>query len=100
MQYKAYMTDICVVSQEAFNYIDAIGRQRWANAYMEGYRYDMLTSNATECTNSLLKDTRVLLITKQVEEIRAKLMDFYQKRHLQSESVTTRLTLYAEKVLS
>ena len=27
-------------------------------------------------------------------------MNFYQKRHLQSESVTTRLTPYAEKVLS
>lgn len=99
-EYEAYMTDIRAVSQEAFNYIDAIGRQRWANAYIEGRRYDMLTSNAAECTNSLLKDTRVLPITKQVEEIRGKLMDFYQKRHLQSESITTRLTPYAEKVLS
>ena len=59
----------------------------------------MLTSNAAECTNNLLKDTRVLPIVKQVEEIHAKLMEFYQKRHLQLESVTTRLTPYAEQIL-
>ena len=56
----------------------------------------MLTSNVVECTNSLLKDTRVLPIVKQGEEIRAKLMEFYQKRHFRSESVTSHLTPYAE----
>ena len=91
--------DICVVSQEAFSYIEAIGRQLWINAYVQGHRYDVLISNAAECTNSLLKDTRVLPIVKQVEEIRAKLMEFYQKCHLQSTSVTTRLTPYAEQIL-
>lgn len=90
------MTDICAVSQEGFSCIKAIGRQRWANAYVQGRRYDMLTSNAAECTNNLLKDTGVLPIVKQVEEIRAKLMELYQKRLLQSESVTTHLTPYAE----
>ena len=81
-EYEAYMTDIRVVSQEALNYIDTIGRQRWANAYIEDRRYGMLTSNAAKCTNSLPKDTRLLPIAKQVKEIRAKLKEFYQKRHL------------------
>ena len=66
---------------------------------LDGRWYDMLTSNAAECTNGLLKDTRVLLITKQVEEIWAKLMEFYQKRHLKSQAVTSPQTPYAEKVL-
>ena len=65
-EYDAYMTDIRAVSQEAFGYIDSIGMQHWADAYVDGWRYDMLTSNAAECTNGLLKDTRVLPITKQV----------------------------------
>ena len=60
----------------------------------------MLTSNAAECTNSLLNDARVLPITKQVEEIRAKLMEFYQKRRIQTQNITTRLTPYAEKYLN
>ena len=98
--YEAYRPDICAVSQEVFSYIEAIGRQLWANAYVQGHRYDMLTSNAAEYTNNLLKDTRVLPIVKQAEEIRAKVMEFYQKRHLHSESVITRLTPYVEKILS
>ena len=93
------MTDIRAVSQEGFSYIEAIWRQRWANAYVQGRRYDMLTSNATESTNSLLKDTRILPIVKQVKEIHAKLVEFHQKRHLQSESITS-LTPYTEKITS
>lgn len=34
-------------------------RQRWANAFIETKRYDMLTSNIAECTNSLFKGARV-----------------------------------------
>ena len=59
----------------------------------------MLTSNAAECTNSMLKDTRVLPIVKQVEEIRARLMEFFQKRHSEKLNIYSRLTPYAEKML-
>ena len=31
-EYEAYITDIRAVSQEAFNYIEEIGRRHWANA--------------------------------------------------------------------
>ena len=63
-EYDAYMTDIRAIIQEAFTYIDSIRRQHWVDAYVDGRRYDMLTSNTEECTNGLLKDTRVLPITK------------------------------------
>ena len=94
------LTDIRVVSQDVFNYIYEIGWDHSANAYIQGRRYEMLTSNVAECTNSLLRDIKVLPITKQIEEIRAKLMEFFQKRQLLSQAVTTRLTPYAEKSLS
>ena len=68
-EYDVYMNDIRSVDEHAFQYIGAIGHQYWATAYVHGRRYNMLTSNAAECTNSLLKDIRVLPITKQVEEI-------------------------------
>lgn len=54
-KFEAYMTDIRAVTLEAFNYIEAIGRKCWVNAFIEGRWYDMLTSNVTECTNRLLK---------------------------------------------
>ena len=97
-EYESFMEDIRVVSQDAYNYIPGFCRQHWANAFVEGRRYDMLTSNAAECTNGMLKDTRVLSIVKQVE-IRARLMEFSQKQRTKNLKINSRLTPYAEKVL-
>ena len=99
-EYDVCMNDILSVDKHAYNYIDTIGHQNWATAFAHGRRYDMLTSNAAECTNSLLKDIRVLPITKQVEEIRAKLMEFFERRHAQMQKITSRLTPCVEKYLS
>ena len=88
------------VDERAYNYIHAIGRQFSATAFAHGRRYDMLTSNAAKCTNSLLKDTRVLPITKQVEEIHAKLIEFFQRWSTQVQSITLVLTPYAEKYIA
>ena len=87
------MEDIRDVNVEAYNYIHAFGRQHWANVFFEGQHYDMLTSNAAECTNMMLKDIRVLPIVEQCEEIRAKLMEFFQKRHAKSLNINNRLLL-------
>ena len=72
----AFLNDIRDVGISAFNYIKAIGKDHWSNAFVEGCRYDIFTSNAVECTNSLLKDTRMLPLTKQVKDIRVKLKAF------------------------
>ena len=58
-----------------------------------------LLANAVECKDNLLKDTRVLPIAKQVEEIHAKLMEFFQRCIAQTQTITSRLTPYTEKYL-
>ena len=75
-EYEAHMNDIKAVNLDAYNYIHAIGRQHWFNAFVEGRRYDMLTQNIAECLNSLMKHNRELPISKQVDGIRGKLMIF------------------------
>ena len=35
----------------------AIKHQFWATTFTHGHRYDMLSDNVVECTNSFLKDT-------------------------------------------
>lgn len=72
----------------------------WANAFVEGRRYDMLKTNPMESTNGLLKDIRKLPITKLVEGIHVKLMKFFEKRQIKSESCTTRLSPWAETFLA
>lgn len=96
-EYDVYMNDIRSIDEHAYNYIEATGRQNWATAFVHECRYEMLTSNAAENTNSLFKDTSVLPITKNVEEIRTKLMKFFQRRYVQMQKITPRLTSYANK---
>ena len=78
-EYEVYMNEIRSVDERAFQHITLIGCQYWTTTFVHGWRYDMLTSNAAKCTNSLPKDIRVLPITKQIEEIRAKLTEFFQR---------------------
>eukprot|EP00268_Persea_americana_P036808 TRINITY_DN36330_c0_g1_i1.p1 TRINITY_DN36330_c0_g1~~TRINITY_DN36330_c0_g1_i1.p1 ORF type:complete len:196 (+),score=17.15 TRINITY_DN36330_c0_g1_i1:1803-2390(+) len=76
-EHEAFMEDIRVINEDAYNYIHGFDWQQWSNAFVEYRRYNMLTSNATKCTINMLKDTRVLPILKQVEEIRARLLEFF-----------------------
>ena len=72
--YERHMNDLRNVNEEEYVYIENIGKERWANAFVHAGQYDMLTTNSAECTNSLLKDIQELPITRQVEKIRAKIM--------------------------
>ena len=83
-EYERHMNDIRTVNERAYKYIEDIGKQHWANAFVLGKRYDMLTTNCAKATNSLLKGARELPITKMVEAIRSKLMEFFKLRRLKS----------------
>lgn len=70
------MQDIMAAHVETYNYIHTFGRQHWKNAFVGKRQYNLFTINVAECTNRLLKGTKVLLIVKHVKEIRTKLMEF------------------------
>eukprot|EP00268_Persea_americana_P040560 TRINITY_DN40300_c0_g1_i6.p1 TRINITY_DN40300_c0_g1~~TRINITY_DN40300_c0_g1_i6.p1 ORF type:complete len:742 (-),score=94.17 TRINITY_DN40300_c0_g1_i6:207-2432(-) len=99
-EYERHMNDIRNISEEAHTWIEEIGKQYWANAFVEGRRYDMLTTNIDEFTNSLLKDVKELPITKQVEAVRSKLMEISESRRHSSQMMQTMVTPYAERVLN
>ena len=61
-------------SEGASKWIEDIEPYHWANAFVERRRYDMITTNVAERTNSLLKEAREYPITKQVEAVQ--LMEF------------------------
>lgn len=60
----------------------------------------MLTSDAAECTYRKLKDIKILPIVRQVDEIKTELMELFQKRRAESLNINSRLTPYAETILS
>ena len=94
------MAEIRDLDEGAFKWIDDIGPQHRANAFIEERRYDMITTNVAKCTTSLLKGSREYPITKQVKAIRCKLMEFYEVHHHSSLEVRTRLSPYAKRILS
>lgn len=85
------------IDQETYNYIHAIRRKHRSNSFVEGRRYDMLTQNIAEYLNNLLRHIIELPITKQVDAICVKLIDFSQLRMIISQQLKTCLTPYNKK---
>ncbi|XP_077252369.1 uncharacterized protein LOC143891717 [Tasmannia lanceolata] len=78
--FKDAMESIKSMSKSVEKWISEIPKQNWANAYFEGSRYNVLTTNAAESFNALLKGARELPIAALVEQTRWRLFDFFQYR--------------------
>ncbi|XP_077242697.1 uncharacterized protein LOC143883233 [Tasmannia lanceolata] len=68
-------------------------------AVPKGERYDVLTTNRSECYNAVLKDARKLPIAAAVELTRFKSSEYIQKRQAMGLQWETKCTHYAEKHL-
>ncbi|XP_077226233.1 uncharacterized protein LOC143859400 [Tasmannia lanceolata] len=68
-------------------------------AVPKGERYDVLTTNRSECYNAVLKDARKLPIAAVVELTRFKSSEYIQKRQAMGLQWETKCTHYAEKHL-
>ncbi|XP_077232600.1 uncharacterized protein LOC143869945 [Tasmannia lanceolata] len=68
-------------------------------AVPKGDRYDVLTTNRSECYNAVLKDARKLPIAAAVELTCFKSSEYIQKRQAMGHEWETKCTHYAEKHL-
>ncbi|XP_077225027.1 uncharacterized protein LOC143858256 [Tasmannia lanceolata] len=98
--FKDAMESIKTMSKSVEKWISEIPKQNWASSYFEGSRYNVLTTNAAESFNALLKGARELPIAALVEQTRWKLSDFFQYRQKAGTKWTTRLTPNAEDWLA
>ena len=55
------------VNQEAHQYHSDVPKEKWALAFDKGYYYGVITTNVSECFNSVLKGARSLPITAKVK---------------------------------
>ncbi|XP_077212848.1 uncharacterized protein LOC143847961 [Tasmannia lanceolata] len=78
--FRETMEKIKVRNERAHKWISGIANEHWASFYFKGNRYDVLTTNRSECFNVVLKDTRRLSIASLVEHSRHQTTDFIQKR--------------------
>lgn len=80
VDYDRYMAEIRDLDEGAFKWIEDILGHRIRQMHLQNDGMTC-TTNVAECMNSFLKDSREYPITKQVEAIWCKLMEFYEVRH-------------------
>ncbi|XP_077222115.1 uncharacterized protein LOC143855957 [Tasmannia lanceolata] len=78
--HKESMELIKVKNEKAEKWISEIPKKNWANVHFKGARWNVLTTNAAECFNNVLKDARELPIAALVDHTRWKVQDFFHFR--------------------
>ncbi|KAL5554741.1 hypothetical protein UlMin_042142 [Ulmus minor] len=81
-------------------YLEEVGYERWSRAYLEGHRYNIMTTNISECINAILVKERELPITTLAEEMRSLVQRWHYERRTEVEKYKTLLTPSTETLLS
>ncbi|XP_070025906.1 uncharacterized protein [Nicotiana sylvestris] len=68
-EFDLYMSDIAKVDKKTYDYLMEEPPERWARSCSPRRRYDMLTTNIVESTNSVLLEARELPILRMMEFI-------------------------------
>ena len=81
MEFDGYFNDICRLNPEMGKYLTDADFRKWSRAHCEGDRYNMMTTNNSECVNSALKIARSYQLVSLFEFIRDMVTRwFYERR--------------------
>ncbi|XP_077249250.1 uncharacterized protein LOC143888711 [Tasmannia lanceolata] len=98
--YKETIECIKAKNAKAEKWISEIPKEKWANVYFKGSRWTMLTTNAAESFNNVLKGARELPIAALVDHTRWKVEEYFHLRCKAASEWKTHLTHNAEKWLA
>ncbi|XP_038896605.1 uncharacterized protein LOC120084863 [Benincasa hispida] len=93
------MRSIESISPNIRSYLINVGLKKWSRAYSQRRRYEMMTTNPSECVNFVLKENRNLPVASLLDAIRCLLQKWFHDRRKASLSMTTILTPWAENIL-
>ncbi|XP_022151004.1 uncharacterized protein LOC111019024 [Momordica charantia] len=79
-------------------YLDDIGKERWARCFQTQLRYTQMTTNIAESVNALFRHARKLPVTALLDHIRGKLQNWFYDRRTLAASRSTILSDYAENI--
>ncbi|XP_052172298.1 uncharacterized protein LOC127788228 [Diospyros lotus] len=77
-------------------YLREAGFSRWARAYSDGKRFDIMSTNIAECLNAALADERKLPIQCLMEYIRNMLQQWFYERRGDASKMGGYITTWAE----
>ncbi|XP_022154610.1 uncharacterized protein LOC111021833 [Momordica charantia] len=79
-------------------YLDDIGKERWARCFQTQLRYTQMTTNIAESVNAFFRHARKLPVTALLDHIRGKLHNWFYDRRTLAASRSTTLSDYAENM--
>ncbi|XP_016651065.1 PREDICTED: uncharacterized protein LOC107881569 [Prunus mume] len=101
LEFDCHMVQIYNVDPHLGNYLHAAGYEKWAHAYFNGKRYNLMTTNIAECLNPIIRDARKLPITNFMEYLRMNILqNWFHKRQTEATKMDSHLTEWADKLVS
>ena len=98
-QFKAHYNEIRARSESCFQYLEAIPKEHWTQAYCPAKRYNIMSSNIAEALNAALAKILELPLVTMVDGIRGKLMRWFCLRRAKVATLKDPLTPNANKML-
>ncbi|XP_024033711.1 uncharacterized protein LOC127899973 [Citrus sinensis] len=98
-EFKRQLEGLWMIHPGAADYLENnVGTCNWARSQFEGRRYSILTTNIAESVNAFMREPRKFPVTHLVDHFRKTLQQWFYDRKIIAESMTTRLTTWAEYV--
>lgn len=97
--FREFYTEIERRSKGCAEYLEAIPKDHWTQAYCEARRYNIMSSNVAEALNSALAKIVELPIVTMVEAIRTKLMKWFCVRRAKAAKLKDGITPNAHKLM-
>ncbi|CAL9030233.1 unnamed protein product [Prunus brigantina] len=100
LEFDCHMVQIFKVDPHVGNYLHAARYEKWARAYFNGKRYNLMTTNIAECLNSITRDARKLPITNFMEYLRMNILqNWFHKCRTEVAKMDSHLTEWADKLV-
>ncbi|XP_038887513.1 uncharacterized protein LOC120077633 [Benincasa hispida] len=94
--YMKWMESIYPTIRE---YLSKVGFEKWARPHSRRRRYNMMTTNISECLNNILKEPREFPVASLLDYIREILQNWFYEKGQSALSMKTVLTSWAESEL-
>ncbi|KAL5539101.1 hypothetical protein UlMin_045399 [Ulmus minor] len=89
-EFACLMNALTLVQPRLGPYLQEVRYERWSRAYSEGHRYNIMTTNISECINAILLKERELPVIALVEEMRSLVQRWHYERQMEAEKCKTR----------
>ena len=98
-EYEFYMNAMCSISTSIKDYLTLVVPSKWARSHFVRKRYNQMTTNISECMNSILNEARNRPIVSVVEAFRKVLQRWFVEHRDDGLACRSRLTVWAEVLL-